>query len=172
MSGSRLGGDRGQVPEYNPIRDSGHDSGDFVFFRLEYPNFAGTWIENVFLTTSATKSISDPAKLVIKQEEGKLSVKGVNLPSEVPSPFDLFGASDQYNLTVGDKAVATGSAVCHNPVSKQETLQEMLDNIREVTIQLDNSFLYFRTRSCNLFSRSQRIAHSLSIVFQRASAGP
>jgi hypothetical protein len=30
----QVGGRSKQVPEYNPIRDSGHEEGDFVFFRL------------------------------------------------------------------------------------------------------------------------------------------
>jgi len=30
----QVGGESQQVPEYTPIRDSGHNSGDFIFFRL------------------------------------------------------------------------------------------------------------------------------------------
>jgi len=79
----QVGGRSDQVPEYNPIRNSGHDSGDFVFFRSgiaagKMSGIGSTLRKAIAKQSSAPETeTKDAARTGSSSEAGALDLTGI-----------------------------------------------------------------------------------------------
>ena len=87
----QVGGRSDQVPEYNPIRNSGHDRGDFVFFRsgIAAANLSG-------IGSTSTKAIGKESST--SETETKNAAKTSVAPKE--GTFDMSGIVSQLNKMI------------------------------------------------------------------------
>jgi len=185
----QVGGQSRQTPEYDPIRESGHNSGDFVFSRSEYPNFAGEWHE-VSRSWNWLKISQEGQRLGVDVDSDMLGGGGPRVRSPILfwSPFPVlrpqrhlfddgicppFQGEDELwtplptsgrvcvDFTIDNTGVAKNFFAGCDP-SPFGTFDEKKS--RTVEIEIQGSFLYVRSRSC------EEQPAPISLKFQRPSS--
>ena len=82
----RVGGRSDQMPQYKPIRNSGHDSGDFVFAKLTGGSVGGAAPETASVTTTAPAPGQPGSSLTANADRS--GGEAVAAPSPLPSGMD------------------------------------------------------------------------------------